>query len=631
VLGHFNAQSLDPKEELVKAEMTKEGVTHCCICETWVYKNGGFSDQAWTWSSGHEVQPDTSQNRVSRGMGAFTKRGCTSATVHVSENLMVSRLEAAASDLPIYVIASHFPKSDDATGHKDLWIRITALVAEYEDFGHIVLMGDFNAHTKANGDEREDAAGRRMLVKTKAMRLKMVNRMKICEGKFSRFGYTSAGTQVGTTIDYAFVSQSLVGRVKGMKLGQTLGSDHRFVTLRLSGLAMEQTEKSSLREVWRVENLPRTAKKVTSFVDVFQTVFSEWISSAKSQLEVLEALGVEANRVADIVEWSFQAALDKGSEQTIGTKTVGPRASPMLDSAMRVLNDHRAVCEVALRRVMANGESSQAERAEAVVLYRDAKNALFQATKRRKEEVEQQTFRQIEEKQSDSKLFWARANRITGRMRKTVSPPPMVMDEEGRVESDPIEVLRIWRRFSAEMADSTPDEEGIYDDDFKKLTESKLEQLRKLRLEQPHLDGQITAEEVFRAIRRMKMGKAPGVDGVLSSVLRHAADAVGTNKLKSGNSVVDSLVLMFNYVFDKEEWPERWGSGIIFPLYKQDGRLEPGNYRPITLLSCIGKLFGLVIERRITDWSEATGASRTNKVASGGHVALQTRFFCFVR
>ena len=81
------------------------------------------------------------------------------------------------------------------------------------------------------------------------------------------------------------------------------------------------------------------------------------------------------------------------------------------------------------------------------------------------------------------------------------------------------------------------------------------------------------------------MGKAPGVDGVLTSVLRHAADAVGTNKLKPGNAVVDALVLMFNYVFDKEEWPERWGSGIIFPLYKQDGRLEPGNYRPITLLS----------------------------------------------
>ena len=57
------------------------------------------------------------------------------------------------------------------------------------------------------------------------------------------------------------------------------------------------------------------------------------------------------------------------------------------------------------------------------------------------------------------------------------------------------------------------------------------------------------------------MGKAAGVDGILSSVIRHAADAVGTNKLKPENSVVDALVLMFNYVFYREEWPERWGSG----------------------------------------------------------------------
>ena len=145
-------------------------------------------------------------------------------------------------------------------------------------------------------------------------------------------------------------------------------------------------------------------------------------------------------------------------------------------------------------------------------------------------------------------------------MKKTVSPPPMVMDEEGKVESDPIEVLKIWRRFSAEMAEGTLAEEGIYDDEFKKLTEDRLAELRKLRLEQPHLDGPITAREVFRAIRRMKMG----IDGVLSSVLRHAADAVGTSELKPENSVVDALVLMFNYVFDKEEWPERWGVVLSF-------------------------------------------------------------------
>ena len=44
--------------------------------------------------------------------------------------------------------------------------------------------------------------------------------------------------------------------------------------------------------------------------------------------------------------------------------------------------------------------------------------------------------------------------------------------------------------------------------------------------------------------------------------------------------------------------------GIIFPLYKQDSRLQPGNYRPIALLSVVGKLFGSIIESRLSEWAE---------------------------
>ena len=127
--------------------------------------------------------------------------------------------------------------------------------------------------------------------------------------------------------------------------------------------------------------------------------------------------------------------------------------------------------------------------------------------------------------------------------------------------------------------------------------------MRKLKLVQGGLDDAITEKEVVTAIRKLKLGKAPGVDGVLTSILKVAADAVGTNKLKQGNTVVEALTLMFNYVFSSGQWPERWGSGIIFPLYKEGSRLEPGNYRPITLLSCVGKLFGSILESRLSDWS----------------------------
>jgi hypothetical protein len=142
VLAHFNAQAFGPKEEIVKMEMDKEEVTFGSFCETCVYKNGGFSDKEWAWNSGPEVQPGPEQARASRGMGTLTKRGCKSATIHVSDNLMATRLEMGRGDLPIYVVGCHFTHSTDAGGHKELWDRISALVHEYEEFGNVVLMGD---------------------------------------------------------------------------------------------------------------------------------------------------------------------------------------------------------------------------------------------------------------------------------------------------------------------------------------------------------------------------------------------------------------------------------------------------------------------------------------------------------
>ena len=124
---------------------------------------------------------------------------------------------------------------------------------------------------------------------------------------------------------------------------------------------------------------------------------------------------------------------------------------------------------------------------------------------------------------------------------------------------------------------------------------------------QEELDYPITREEVFRAIRRLKLGNAPGVDRIRTDILKHAAAAVYTNRLRQDNTVIDALTLFFNYVLETEVWPARWKEGVIFPLHKDDSRLDPGNYRPITLLSVIGKLFGQILNSRLQQWTEDNG------------------------
>jgi hypothetical protein len=49
--------------------------------------------------------------------------------------------------------------------------------------------------------------------------------------------------------------------------------------------------------------------------------------------------------------------------------------------------------------------------------------------------------------------------------------------------------------------------------------------------------------------------------------------------------------------------PTCWTKGVIKPIFKKKGdRSNPENYRGITLLSCVGKLFTAVLNRRLEEF-----------------------------
>ncbi len=71
---------------------------------------------------------------------------------------------------------------------------------------------------------------------------------------------------------------------------------------------------------------------------------------------------------------------------------------------------------------------------------------------------------------------------------------------------------------------------------------------------------------------------------------------------------------MFNLVLDSGIFPEKWLIGIIKPIYKNKGDEDnPANYRPITLLSCVSKLFTSVLNNRLNQYVERTGILLDNQ------------------
>jgi len=107
---------------------------------------------------------------------------------------------------------------------------------------------------------------------------------------------------------------------------------------------------------------------------------------------------------------------------------------------------------------------------------------------------------------------------------------------------------------------------------------------------------EISLEEVEKAILKTNTGKAAGVDGIYNEMLKNG-----------GYWMKISLWYLFNAVLTQKRIPKEWKYGLILPLYKDGDREVAVNYRGITLLSNVGKVFVAVIGKRLTKWCEQKG------------------------
>ena len=95
-----------------------------------------------------------------------------------------------------------------------------------------------------------------------------------------------------------------------------------------------------------------------------------------------------------------------------------------------------------------------------------------------------------------------------------------------------------------------------------------------------YLDQVITVDEVKKTIQSMKRFKSCDFD---NNVADFFIDA---------NSVISPyLCTIFNYIFDNGNYPEAWFKGVIVPVFKKGDRNIPSNYRGITLVNVMGKLY----------------------------------------
>lgn len=114
------------------------------------------------------------------------------------------------------------------------------------------------------------------------------------------------------------------------------------------------------------------------------------------------------------------------------------------------------------------------------------------------------------------------------------------------------------------------------------------------RLDRTFRVSPITHRDVVETLKRLPNKLSKGTDGITSIFLKNNAVAL-----------TPPLVWLFNLSMSKGIFPESLKEAIVVPLHKGGDPSQMTNYRPISLLSTISKLFEKIIHGRlISFWTK---------------------------
>lgn len=103
-----------------------------------------------------------------------------------------------------------------------------------------------------------------------------------------------------------------------------------------------------------------------------------------------------------------------------------------------------------------------------------------------------------------------------------------------------------------------------------------------------------TLSKVEEVLKRLNNSSAQGTDGISNMILR-----------KAGNAIALPLCIIFNNCINLKKVPDQWKVAKITAIHKSGNTCDPQNYRPISLLCSVSKLYEKLISTAVSDFLES--------------------------
>ncbi|KAK3525620.1 hypothetical protein QTP70_001367 [Hemibagrus guttatus] len=202
--------------------------------------------------------------------------------------------------------------------------------------------------------------------------------------------------------------------------------------------------------------------------------------------------------------------------------------------------------------------------------YKELQRRVKKEMSKAKQKAYDELYTRLDTREGEKDLY--RLARQRDRDGKDVQQVRVIKDRDGRVLTSEESVQRRWKEYFEELMNEENERkkrvEGV------NSVEQKVDKIRK--------------DEVRKALKRMKSGKAVGPDDIPVEVWKCL-----------GEAAVEFLTSLFNRVLESERMPEEWRS-VLVPIFKNKGDVHScSNYRGIKLMSHTMKVWERVVEARL--------------------------------
>ena len=241
------------------------------------------------------------------------------------------------------------------------------------------------------------------------------------------------------------------------------------------------------------------------------------------------------------------------------------------------------LCQAEKQWLSAGGNQKRLRQAEMKTIQRQFQREVQRAKR-------QHWYRQQEEMltlcENNPQTFWKKMGHIGIAQERTRGIPLEVILPNGSVSKDKQVVLGKWKDHFCDLL-------NVDSDHNEPVAEDDLPQYPDPEIGLDNLNKDISWDEVVKALQQAKLGKAIGIDGLPTEVLRNPVCA-------------DFLVSLFNVCFQTGQMPSQWNKSVITPVHKdKDSDIrDPGNHRGIAITSSVYKVYCCIINVRVSEWVE---------------------------